>query len=318
MESTCKDTAAYNLQTSTMFVDMRFPNARPNFLKLKRSLHNLSDLELRILSRQHCFAGYTFPEIQPQTFTRHHIIDWNYHPNFPRTRPNRWWVELQPTGTSSDAKAIQPLSPSFKEFSTTRDMNGVPIYMERWQRLQPTNHQGEQQVVLWRQSSKQHPLAVLVVVGLHFSFTIDRDYSSAVEILKLCNSQSCLGGGPLFVDFLLNDRLHCDTDGSGLSHQIRRKAAEDYLSLIGDYGLIAKSSEDSWKIEKSTHPWREGNCLIRPGDLKWKRRSDSNRGSDCSKMQIEWKGQGLWEVFDASVSVHEIEKLFFMLPISRL
>lgn len=312
MESTSKDTAAYNLQTSAIFIDMRFPTSRPTILKSKRNLRNLSDLELRILSRQHCFAGYSLPEEQPEMFTRHHIIDWNYHPNFPRPRPNRWWVELQPTVTIADAETPPSLTPSFKEFSSTRDSNDVPIYMERWQRLEPTRLQGEQQVVLWRQGSKHHPLAVLVVVGLHFSFSIDRDYTSAVEILNQCNQQKCRGGGPLFVDFLLDNQLHCD---DAASSQLRRKTAEDYLSLIGDYGFIANDSpmkSSSWMIEKSTHPWREGNCLIQPGDLRW------NKGFDVSKMQIEWKDQGLWEVFDSTLSVREIETLFVMQPISRL
>lgn len=74
MESTSKDTAAYNLQASAIFIDMRFPTARPDFLKFKASLCDLSDRELRIISRQHCFAGYTLPE-EHHVFTRHHIID---------------------------------------------------------------------------------------------------------------------------------------------------------------------------------------------------------------------------------------------------
>lgn len=196
--------------------------------------------------------------------------------------------------------------------------------MERWQRLSPIIRQREQQVVLWRQSSTHHPLAVLVVVGLHFSFTVARDYSSAVEVLQLCSlhiRQKCQGGGPPFVDFLLDQQLHSDDDSNKnlkLTPKMRRKAAEDYLSLIGDYGLVSKNTS-SWVVEKSTHPWREGACLLRPGDMSWKTVGHrSIKGSHHCMMQIDWKGQGVWEVFDSTLDMRGMESLFVMLPTSRL
>lgn len=102
-ESTAQDTEAYNLQTPSLFIDMRFPIARPTArLASKRSLAECSADDLRVLARQHCFAGYSLPDFTPQkpfregeVITRHHVIDWNFHPRFPRPRPNRWWIELQ-------------------------------------------------------------------------------------------------------------------------------------------------------------------------------------------------------------------------------
>jgi hypothetical protein len=58
--------------------------------------------------------------------TRHHFIDWNYHPYHPRSRPNKWWVQVQGNGKDSSGYAE-----SFKEFSTVRDQNDVPVYMVR-------------------------------------------------------------------------------------------------------------------------------------------------------------------------------------------
>lgn len=128
MESSVQDTEAFNLQTPSVFIDMRIPTARPTSrLRVKHSLQSCSDEELRILSRQHCFAGYSLSSLDErgnEVFTRHHFLDWNYHPSYPRSRPNRWWVQKKETKTHSDAP-----TESFKEFSVIRDSNDVPVYM---------------------------------------------------------------------------------------------------------------------------------------------------------------------------------------------
>lgn len=138
MESTQADTDAFNLQTPSIFIDMRIPKNRPStVLKKFQSLKQCTDTHLRILSRQHCFSGYSLPsnaDSDPLVFTRHHIIDWNYHPSYPRSRPNRWWIQTNSTairsdniGLSNDVSSVD----SFKEFSTVRDKNQVPVYMVR-------------------------------------------------------------------------------------------------------------------------------------------------------------------------------------------
>ena len=78
-------------------------------------MHDLSIDELRVLSRQHTFAGYSRPEEEgklgngmgggeviadPLVICRRHAIDWNYHPDFPRSRPNKWRVEYGLKGQS--------------------------------------------------------------------------------------------------------------------------------------------------------------------------------------------------------------------------
>lgn len=130
MESTEHDTESFNLQTPSMFIDMRIPKLRPTAQAASRGdIASCSDYELRLLARQHCFSGYSFPEPDKSVeksgalvFTRHHIVDWNYHPSFPRSRPNRWWVE---TKAPVDGEATD----SFKEFSTARDKFNNPVYM---------------------------------------------------------------------------------------------------------------------------------------------------------------------------------------------
>lgn len=62
LESTEADTEAYNLQTPSLFIDMRFPKARPSSLSHRKSLEDCDVEDLRALGRQHCFAGYSLPE----------------------------------------------------------------------------------------------------------------------------------------------------------------------------------------------------------------------------------------------------------------
>lgn len=133
MESTDGDTESFNLQTPSIFVDMRIPVSRPTLrLRMKQNVSECSDHELRLLARQHCFSGYSYLEDsagKATVFTRHHIIDWNYHPAYPRSRPNRWWVETKPVANSNKDSSSGDATESFKEFSVIRDQYNVPVYM---------------------------------------------------------------------------------------------------------------------------------------------------------------------------------------------
>ena len=228
----------------SLFVDMRFPVARPTaILRSRKSVAACSDVELRYLARQHCFSGYSLPskEGRFQYFTRHHIIDWNFHPSFPRPRPNKWWVELD--------RANAPCQ-SFKEFSFARDDNNVPVYFERWARMSGDSN-GKHYIALRRkigcpvEAARQGRVpnrdAVLVVVGKHFGLAVDRQYP--IPAFKRATGP----GGPALVDYAVA--------------QGDREAAEQYLSLEGSYGTT-----DNWEIKHSTHPWREGARLLSPRD----------------------------------------------------
>ena len=55
-------TEAFNLQTPSMLIDMRFPVDRPTEqLRRAGSVEACSDDELMQLAQQHCFAGYSLP-----------------------------------------------------------------------------------------------------------------------------------------------------------------------------------------------------------------------------------------------------------------
>jgi len=320
LESTDADTEAYNLQTPSFFIDMRFPCARPSLaLAVRGSLAACSDLELRYLARQHCFGGYSYPSIEPDGllhFTRHHIIDWNYHPAFPRMRPNKRWVVLQKKKQQEEEK--EEACVSFKEYSFARDDNGVPVYFERWQRRE-NDSLGSKYLAFRRKTPcpatsseeskniRSNRDALLVVVGSHFAFCVDRKQ-------PVCEFSGAQGpGGPPLVDFALSvgDRV----------------AAESYLDLEGSYGHLLQLDEAtlSWRVAKSTFPWKEGTDLFTDSS------SSSSSGAVGEQytsgiyyegdrlVRVCWQGQE-WQCFENTFSKSEIRRMFsFALgPMSNL
>jgi hypothetical protein len=215
---------------------------------------------------------------------------------------------------------------SFKEFSTTLDVNQIPVYMERWQRFNGDS-MGEKHFAAMRKrklTSLGHPdhgaplrKAILVLVGGHFAYALDRVYVPAF--------QGAPGpGGPALIDYAAS---------SG-----NRRGAEAYLSLEGSYGQIncgggdRQSGGAKWNIAKSTHPWREGRCLFdgdeggssgvtllhRPDTPSC---SDSSSGSypqgvsmtsdvpEASSLTLQWGGFE-WSVFENTFSIAELRSMF--------
>jgi hypothetical protein len=307
-ESTTQDTDAYNLQTPSIFIDMRFPTARPtDHLRTFTSLDQCSAYELEILARQHCFSGYSLPDrfqpldgnIMGEVFTRHHVIDWNYHPFFPRPRPNRWWVEVEEDFSS------------FKEHSAFRDNFNVPVYFERWQRRSPINHQRHLYLALRkRRSGAGDRDAILVVTGAHFALAVDRDFSALTDIDQAALRQRCSGGGAFFVDYVLARAKECDSEEER-EGWLRR--ARSYLDLEGSCGLCAAN----WEVSKSSLPWLEGSPLFHPSD----RLHFSFDSVSKELVEMQWavegsasprarKCAGTWEVLECSFSQSQLQQLF--------
>lgn len=330
-ESSLHDTAAFNLQTPSLFIDMRFPLRRPSQeLALKKSLSDCSALDLRLLARQHCFTGYSLPEILPPqqyalnqgkypVFTRHHVVDWNYLPQFPRNRPNRWWVEVEESDTDGPT--------SFKEHSIIRDRDtNVPVYFERWMRIAPYSHQKLKYFAARKvRKSRLDRDAVLIVVGGHFALVVDRDIETATAKFK-SNEQAlnhlrthCGGGGAFFVDYLLDSEFH---DAETL--RVHMDLARQYLDLEGSYGLVHNSEisrsssvkSESWTIHKSTHPWKEGSQLFDHGQSI--HFEFSSLAAQEIPKKMTWMGAngtrshcyGDWEVFECSFPREELQQLF--------
>lgn len=341
-ESSLHDTEAYNLQTPSLFIDMRFPLKRPSDrLKELGPLENYSTLDLRILARQHCFSGYSLPESMSSeqytlsqskypVFTRHHIIDWNLHPTFPRNRPNRWWVEVNDAGEGSG---------SFKEHSIIRNKDtNLPVYFERWERIPPYPHQREKYFAarkILRQGRRERD-CVLIVTGNHFALVVDRDTVAATTLSK-SNTNSgdemkhlqrhCGGGGAAYVEYLLNPAIH---DAQALMENTKKARA--YLDLEGSYGLVVRptSSKEGvspvalqvgfWTVVRSTHPWKENQSIF--GEFDFVRFTCGNKkpvkflwttaqGSQPRDLGNQSSHRyGEWEILECSFTMSELAQVF--------
>ena len=94
--TTDRDEIVYNVQTNTLFIDMRIPHLGKKVLGDKiASFGDMSDEQIKLFARRHAFSGYTVSnnENGRPVCTRHHCIDWNFV-GVPRPRPNKWYVEM--------------------------------------------------------------------------------------------------------------------------------------------------------------------------------------------------------------------------------
>jgi hypothetical protein len=152
--STDNEETVYNIQTGSLFIDLRIPTSKPvsrwekllgdenneqqGFISCcssRQVLESMSDEDLRLYARQHVFAGYSVISQEKNNkmsnnnlplCTRHHCIDWNYVSGKPRPRPNKWYIE----GKYNDGK--RPCN-VWKEWSYATDENGQCYYWEKWE-----------------------------------------------------------------------------------------------------------------------------------------------------------------------------------------
>uniref|UniRef100_A0A7S0F6Z1 Uncharacterized protein n=1 Tax=Craspedostauros australis TaxID=1486917 RepID=A0A7S0F6Z1_9STRA len=289
--STNCDEHVYNVQTSNLFIDLRIPRARKALLKMDpevASLRDLSTQQLRILSRQHVFAGYTKMQTEKGRLvcTRHHCIDWNYV-GVARNRPNKWWVEMRSDGHV------------WKEMSYATDDHRQHYYMERWQRRQEGSAVPRLALRKRRGNGRD---GVVVICGDHFNYVFDRHWPVDEDGRQQAAGSHCATLVDM-VDYLL-ERGKVDV-------------ARSYLSVNGGHGRISQG----WMIDCATHPWLEGRAL-------WKKSSvavvagDGRQpptpthmlngsgaeaeGTGSSTFHLTWDGD-VWEVHDSSFdSMHAV------------
>lgn len=222
-------TRVKNVQTPTLFIDMRIPRSRPEVLKRARSLDDLNLEQLRLLSRQHCFAGYSLvdgADADGPVCIRHHSIDWN--PS-PRRGPNKWRIDLKPDRST------------FKEFCYATDKHGQAVYMERWQRMEDSDGPF---LAMRKLEDEPGPDTILVIAGNHFSYIRDRrqqlpsfdDRARTPSLAQLVDEAVEAG----------NKATLCS-----------------YLDVECSAGVLMDiAGFPAWLIELSTFPWLEGKSLL--------------------------------------------------------
>ena len=198
--------------------------------------------------------------------------------------------------------------------------------------------------------------AVLLIVGSHWCLTVDRDYTSTLQHYELIQQQlklqekqrddsrdklqpptSPLGGGAAFIDNLLfessGSNAYSDNNNNNIHYNIRRRIAEDYLSLEGSYGVVTLAGEhgltrSELNIARSTLPWLEGSELLQRhniqlqyndvGELQsviWESPSSLppstpwNKTSNLNNTEPH-RCLGEWEVLECSFSRSELEAMF--------
>jgi hypothetical protein len=196
--STRRDEHAYNLQSRTLFVDLRVPKSRRDVFGSaygdrgsSSCIQSVRDMrrgeELRWHARQHVFAGFSrLTRAGPASAgaagacrarggggpgagmaascARHHCLDWNYV-GVRRPVPNQWWIQIRPGDPDV-----------WREWAYPTNELGHHYYGEEWERLTPSAHwSGEKEgVVAFRKRASADEDGVLVVVGDRFSYCAGR------------------------------------------------------------------------------------------------------------------------------------------------
>jgi len=260
--TTSHDEVVYNVQTNTLFIDMRIPRIGQKLLKEVKGFDDMSDEQMRMFARRHAFAGYTRLQHEQNrpVCTRHHCIDWNFV-GVPRPRPNKWFVDMQNDGSV------------WKELSYAKDDHGQHYYWEQWIRYNRDGNGNGLVLALRKEKTKSDSRdGILVVVGDHFNYILGRemtgsekDYgkSSTVDIIDAAikagdkrTAQSFLsidaGHGLISKGWVIDCALWHWKEGSKLF---------DTVSVEG-------SDVNSLKVEINKCPWKVYECNINPDDLQ--------------------------------------------------
>uniref|UniRef100_A0A7S0ZB89 Uncharacterized protein n=1 Tax=Timspurckia oligopyrenoides TaxID=708627 RepID=A0A7S0ZB89_9RHOD len=308
--SNTNDTQVFNLQTSLLFIDMRFPNYRflnSTEIKNVRCLDDLTNHQLRLLARQHCFSGVSLIQNSNSTLktgicTRHHCIDWNYHPQYPRNRPNQWKFIQSPDALQFDeySVAFLPLKPH----QLHENAEPVPVYMESWRRY--SNDSNGRNVFAMRlipesdpeyeiykmqsqfQAQQSDPMskelidAVFLVIGNHFAYVED---NRGALISDLSNKiRGSVGSGCAN----LVDAAYRNDD---------RDLMKKLLSVEGSYGQVKGSNTNScWTVLRSTMPWKEASRMLMEKELSIL----------CDLNLVKFKNR-LWKVYENSFTKTQLE-----------
>ncbi|KAL7470203.1 hypothetical protein ACHAXS_010436 [Conticribra weissflogii] len=301
--STDADELVYNIQTGTLFVDLRIPTSKPiskweslgevlrgstKWLDSRQILESMTSEDLRLYSRQHVFGGFSVLTKESSTnklhlmnklpiCTRHHCIDWNYIRNKPRPRPNKWYIE---ENTEKEGYCNM-----WKEWSYSCDENGQCYYWEKWDRVEGDETGKGLRLALRKRVPEKNAAnvnsdGILVVVGDHFNYILARQFTGHEASYPQANNLVEV------VDYAIENG--------------DRQTAISFLTLDGGHGTISSG----WKIDTAIQPWRHNMNVFDCIGL-------NTRESDRHKVKVaangpnffDWQvsiGQTLWDVYECS------------------
>lgn len=268
-----RDETVYNVQTNSLFVDLRIPSTRHQVLPSNAtSLQDYTNVELRLYARQHVFGGLSVVSMENKrpVCVRHHCLDWNFV-GTPRPRPNKWWIE--PMNKEVD---------KWKEWAYATDGYGQHYYCEQWERLEGGDSSNSVTLALRKERVDKHDDdGILVVVGNHFNYIRGKALASKKPQYEGCTSLVAL------VDAALE---------AG-----DRETALEWLGRIqAGHGRIT----DEWRIDCAIESWKEGTLLFEKGDI-------TVEVGTLDECRVVWNGER-WNVFDSNVEnkVQQVQDLF--------
>ena len=317
--STNNEEIVFNIQTATLFIDLRIPTSKPvsrwenlsssstinnndgrrkitTLSSSRQVLESMSDEDLRLYARQHVFAGYSVISQEKNNnnngmskklpiCTRHHCIDWNYVSGKPRPRPNKWYIE----GKSSNYDKNCPFN-VWKEWSYSTDENGQCYYWEKWERISGDEFGKGLRLAMRRRKSisgnKDDVDAIIVAVGDHFNYIEGR------KCLDLHTRYADASNTVELVDLALQNG--------------DRETAISYLSLTGGHGTISSG----WKVDCALEPWFHGKNLF-SDCLQCSSEDIQVIGSDdaCTSWEVMTGDESVWDVYECSLSRHKLQQL---------
>jgi hypothetical protein len=249
--STDQDERVFNVQTNTLFIDLRIPTTKNRLLQSTNasSLNDLTAAQLKYYARQHIFAGYSFPsELAANKsfdacYARHHCIDWNFV-GVGRNRPNKWLVEIEAAKRNL-----------WKEWAYATDDDGQHYYCERWERLSDATADGP--VVALRRAQGRD--GVIVIVGDHFNYCLARQGTG----------EKAPGGAGSLIGLV-----------DAVAEQGDMETARAWLSIQGGHGTISSG----WVLDAAIEFWKEGTPL-------WNKSDVHVEGSSIEECHVLWKGE---------------------------
>lgn len=347
-QSTDREETVYNIQTGSLFIDLRIPTSKPvsrwenlpvgggddDDDSSRQAFESMSDEDLRLYARQHVFAGYSVISHERNNnnnsnsnnrmsnnlplCTRHHCIDWNYVSGKPRPRPNKWYIEGRKNNNTNNNGNNTPPFHTWKEWSYATDENGQCYYWEKWERIAGDEFgRGLRLAMRKKQKQRGGPISDGVV-------SKDDDSNNDAILVAVGDHFNYIVGRQ-FLD-LQQQQQHTRYRDAGNTVELvdlaiqhgDREIAISHLSLAGGHGTISSG----WKIDCAVQPWQHGknvfdclsgNCCNE--QVKVIGSSGGNTG--C----ISWEvviGNDSWDVYECSLSKDELQQLLLSRKMSRL
>jgi hypothetical protein len=332
--STHLDEVSLNLQSNTLFIDLRIPTTRNVLLKNAnatsiRSVDQLTAEQLRYYARQHVFAGYSqlhrhhagvnenedhpvsvmnpLQRGRSSSSSNEHTYAFSPYPwsctrhhvmdwNFVGVPRSRpnKWWIQPQSPCSTSRRAVAPID-EWKEWAYATDSAGQYYYCEHWKRTCPSST-NDSRLVLRRSANAQGYDGILIVIGNEFNYCLSQ--RPTVDSSRDRERPSSL------VDLVDDAVQRGDLE-----------TARTWLrSMLGGHGIVHAHDDNpkhnSWRIDTAIEFWREGSSLLLPGEV-------TVSGTTIEDCVVRWKGEP-WTVFESSFdSLERLLLLFNCLHMRR-